>query len=191
MTRPAIFFDRDGTLMEEAHYPKHPAQVHVYPGVPEALTRLRKAGFLIIVVSNQSGIGRGLLTDADYQAVQSEFLRQVGPGLIDASYYCPHAPAAEGTGAPCDCRKPATGMVLRAAREHSIDLAASYFVGDRPADIECGRRAGMRSILVRTGYGAEQTCPADLTVATAVEAAARILTSGSFPGGPNSATLGS
>jgi len=167
---PAVFFDRDGTLMEEAHYPKDPAQVHVYPGVAEALARLRAAGYAIIVISNQSGIGRGLLTDADYQAVQSEFLRQIGPDLIDASYYFPHAPTD-----PCDCRKPATGMVLRATREHSIDLAASFFVGDRQADIECGRRAGMRTILVRTGYGAEQTCPADLTVANAVEAAARIL----------------
>ncbi len=185
MTR-AVFFDRDGTLMAEAHYPKDPAQVHVYPGVPEALTRLRKAGYAIIVISNQSGIGRGLLTEADYQAVHSEFLRQIGPGLIDASYYCPHAPDD-----PCDCRKPAPGMVLRAAREHAIDLAASYFVGDREADIECGRRAGMRSILVRTGYGAEQTCPADLIVADAVEAADAILTSGSFPRGPNSATLAS
>jgi len=94
---PAVFFDRDGTLMEEAHYPKDPDQVHVYPGVAEALARLRAAGYAIIVISNQSGIGRGLLTDADYQAVQSEFLRQIGPNLIDASYYCPHAPTD-----PCD-----------------------------------------------------------------------------------------
>ncbi len=172
---PAVFFDRDGALMEEVHYCKDPALVRVYPGVPEALARLRTAGFRIFVISNQSGIGRGLMTDAEYQAVQAEFLRQIGPNLIDASYYCPHAPDAA-----CDCRKPATGMVLRAAREHEIDLAASVFVGDREADVECGRRAGMRSILVRTGYGAQQTCTADLICDNAVAAADAILTSGSF-----------
>jgi len=125
------------------------------------------------------------MTDAEYQAVQSELLRQIGPGLIDASYYCPHAPDTA-----CDCRKPDPAMVLRAAGEHAIDLAASFFVGDREADVECGRRAGMRSILVRTGYGAQQTCSADLIVANAVDAVNAILTSGNFPAGPNSATLG-
>ena len=169
-SRPAIFFDRDGTLMEEVHYCKDPALVRVYPGVPQALAKLKAAGFAIIVISNQSGIGRGLMTDAEYQAVQAEFLRQIGPGLVDATYYCPHAPDTA-----CDCRKPATGMVLRAAGEHAIDLAASYFVGDREADVECGRRAGTRSILVRTGYGAEQTCSADFVCANAVAAIEYIL----------------
>ena len=160
--------------MEEVHYCKDPALVRVYPGVPQALTRLKTAGYVIIVISNQSGIGRGLMTDAEYQSVQSEFLRQIGAdfeaGLIDAAYYCPHAPDTA-----CDCRKPATGMVFRAAHEHSIDLAASYFIGDREADVECGRRAGMRSILVRTGYGAEQTCPADFLCADVLAAIDSIL----------------
>jgi D-glycero-D-manno-heptose 1,7-bisphosphate phosphatase len=166
----AVFFDRDGTLMHEAHYPKDPAQVHVFPGVPDALRRLRAAGYLIIVISNQSGIGRGLLTLDDYHAVHAEFLRQVGPGLIDATYFCPHDPAES-----CDCRKPQPAMVLQAAREHSIDLAASWFVGDREADMECGRRAGTRTILVHTGYGAGQTCAADYICAGAVAAAEVIL----------------
>lgn len=160
--------------MEEVHYCKDPALVRVYPGVPQALTRLKAPGYAIIVISNQSGIGRGLMTDAEYQSVQSEFLRQIGAdfgaGLIDASYYCPHAPDTA-----CACRKPATGMVLRAAHEHSIDLAASYFIGDREADVECGRRAGMRSILVRTGYGAEQTCTADFVCADVLAAIDSIL----------------
>jgi D-glycero-D-manno-heptose 1,7-bisphosphate phosphatase len=169
---PAIFFDRDGTLMEEVHYCKDPALVRVYPGVPDALRRLRTVGFGIFVISNQSGIGRGLMTDAEYQTVQAEFLRQIGPGLIDASYYCPDAP-----GQPSECRKPEPGMVLRAAREHPIDLPASFFVGDREADVECGRRAGIRSILVRTGYGAEQTCTADFVCADALAATEWILTS--------------
>jgi D-glycero-D-manno-heptose 1,7-bisphosphate phosphatase len=169
--KPAIFFDRDGTLMEEVHYCKDPALVRVYPGIPDALRRLRAAGFGIFVISNQSGIGRGLMTLADYLAVQDEFLRQIGPGLIDATYYCPHSPDQV-----CDCRKPEPGMVLRAAREHSLDLPASFFVGDRQADVECGRRAGTRCILVRTGYGADQTCTADGVCADALAAIDWILT---------------
>jgi D-glycero-D-manno-heptose 1,7-bisphosphate phosphatase len=175
----AVFFDRDGTLMHEAHYPKHPDQVRVYPGVTEALRRLRDAGFAIFVISNQSGIGRGFMTLEQCQAVQAEFLRQIGPGLIDATYFCPHAPTD-----PCDCRKPNPAMVLRAAREHAIDLPGSYFVGDREADIECGRRAGTRSILVRTGYGIEQTCAADYTCPDAIAAADLILTFGNLPPAP-------
>ena len=166
----AVFFDRDGTLMEEVHYCGDPAKVRVYAGVPDGLARLQRAGFGLFVISNQSGIGRGIITDQQYQAVQAEFLRQIGPGLIAASYYCPDAP-----GVPSACRKPEPGMVLRAAAEYEIDLAASFFVGDREADIECGRRAGTRTLLVRTGYGAEQTCAADWICADAVEAIAAIL----------------
>ena len=169
--RPAIFFDRDGTLMGDAHYCADPALVRVFPGVPEALRRLKSAGFLVIIVTNQSGIGRGLLTEDQYRAVQAEFLRQAGGDSIDASYYCPDAP-----GVPSKCRKPEPGMVLAAATEYRIDLAASYFVGDKAIDIECGRRAGTRTILVLTGYGAQQTCDADFTCRDAIEAAGRILT---------------
>jgi D-glycero-D-manno-heptose 1,7-bisphosphate phosphatase len=168
--RRAVFFDRDGTLMEDAHYCGDPALVKVFPGVPEALHRLKEAGFGVFIITNQSGIGRGLITEAQYRTVQEEFLRQAGRDWIDASYYCPDAP-----GVPSECRKPEPGMVLTAAAEHHIDLAASYFVGDKCADIECGRRAGTRTILVLTGYGAEQRCTADLTCRDAVEAAERIL----------------
>jgi len=168
--RRAVFFDRDGTLMEDTHYCGDPALVRVFPCVPPALARLRAAGFAIIIVTNQSGIGRGLITEAQYRAVQEAFLRQVGPDLIDGSYYCPDAP-----GAPSDCRKPETGMVRQAAAEHTIELGASYFVGDKVADIECGRRAGMRTILVLTGYGREQSCAADWTCEDAVDAVGRIL----------------
>jgi D-glycero-D-manno-heptose 1,7-bisphosphate phosphatase len=166
----AVFFDRDGTLMEEVHYCRDPAKVRVYPGVFEALGRLKCAGFGVFVVTNQSGIGRGLFTEEQYRAVQAEFLRQVGAGLVDGSYYCPDAPPA-----PSVCRKPEPGMVLRAAAEHGIELGVSFFVGDREADIECGRRAGTRTILVRTGYGAGQTCAADWVCEGAVEAVEVIL----------------
>jgi len=162
----AVFFDRDGTLMEEVHYCGDPGLVRVFPGVPEALRRLRAAGFATFIVTNQSGIGRGLITEEQYQAVQAEFLRQVGPGLIDRTYYCADLP---GTSSPR--RKPAPGMLLEAAADYGIDLAQSWVVGDKSADIECGRRAGTGTILVLTGYGRQQTCQPDFTCQDAVEAA--------------------
>jgi D-glycero-D-manno-heptose 1,7-bisphosphate phosphatase len=168
--RRAVFFDRDGTLMEDAHYCGDPAMVKVFPGVPEALRRLRRAGFGVFIVTNQSGIGRGLITEAQYRAVEEEFLRQAGRDSVDASYYCPDAP-----GVPSKCRKPEPGMVLQAAEAHHIDLSGSYFVGDKSADIECGRRAGTRTVLVLTGYGRDQKCAADLTCRDAVEAVETIL----------------
>ena len=168
--RRAVFFDRDGTLMEDAHYCGDPALVRVFSGVPEALHRLKEAGFGVFIITNQSGIGRGLITEAQYRAVHEEFLRQAGRDSIDATYYCPDAP-----GLPSQCRKPEPGMVLTAAAEHHIELAASYFVGDKCADLECGRRAGTRTVLVLTGYGSEQRCAADLICNDAVEAVETIL----------------
>jgi D-glycero-D-manno-heptose 1,7-bisphosphate phosphatase len=168
--RRAVFFDRDGTLMEDAHYCGDPTLVKVFPGVPGALRSLKEAGFGVFIITNQSGIGRGLITEAQYRAVQEEFLRQAGGDSVDASYYCPDAP-----GVPSNCRKPEPGMVLAAAAAHQIDLGASYFVGDKSADVECGRRAGTRTVLVLTGYGAKQDCTADLVCRDAVEAAQRIL----------------
>jgi histidinol-phosphate phosphatase family protein len=166
----AVFLDRDGTLMEDTHYCGDPAKVRVYPGVPEALRKLREAGFRLFIITNQSGIGRGLITEAQYRAVQQELFLRIGPELIEASYFCPDAP-----GASSGRRKPEPGMVLEAAAEHGLDLASSYFVGDKSDDIECGRRAGTRTILVRTGYGAEQRCAPDYTAADFPEAAAWIL----------------
>jgi D-glycero-D-manno-heptose 1,7-bisphosphate phosphatase len=166
----AVFLDRDGTLMEEVYYCRDPAKVKLYPGVPEALARLKAAGFRTFIVTNQSGIGRGMITEADYRAVQEELLRQIGEGRIDASYFCPDAP-----GAPSSRRKPEPGMVREAAADFDIDLAGSYFIGDKAADVECGRRAGMRTILVLTGYGAEQKCVADFRAADVVQAVEIVL----------------
>jgi D-glycero-D-manno-heptose 1,7-bisphosphate phosphatase len=168
--RRAVFFDRDGTLMEDVHYCGDPAKVKVYPGVSDALRRLKEAGFATVIVSNQSGIGRGWITQDQYRAVEREFLRQAGAGLIDASYFCPDAPDA-----PSTCRKPAPGMLLNAARDLGLDLARSFLVGDKSDDIECGRRAGARTILVLTGYGAQQNCQPDFTAADAVAAVSLIL----------------
>lgn len=166
----AVFFDRDGTLMEEAHYCADPSKVHVFPGVPEALRRLKAAGFLNIVITNQSGIGRGLITEEQYAAVQAEFLRQIGTGLIDAVYYCPDAPDVQSSR-----RKPAPGMVLEAAADFDVDLVESFFIGDKAADIECGRRAGTRTVLVLTGYGAGQRSTPDFTARTIDQAISFVL----------------
>ena len=168
--RRAVFFDRDGTLMEEVQYCSDPANVHVYPGVPEALRKLRAAGFAIFVITNQAGIGRGLFTETQYHAVQDEFLRQAGEELIDATYFC-----ADPPGVMSSRRKPEPGMVLEAAAEHSIDLTQSFFIGDKSVDVECGRRAGTRTIQVLTGYGASQPSQADYVAPDVVEAIRLVL----------------
>jgi D-glycero-D-manno-heptose 1,7-bisphosphate phosphatase len=171
MSRPrAVFFDRDGTLMEEVHYCGDPARVRVFPGVPEALRKLKEAGFRTFVITNQSGIARGLITEAQYRAVQEELLRQIGTGLIDATYFCADPPAV-----PSARRKPEPGMVLEAAAAYDIDLERSYFIGDKSADIECGQRAGTRTILVLTGYGAEQNSRPDFTAADIAKAVQIVL----------------
>ncbi len=145
---PAVFIDRDGTLMRDVDYCGNPADVEVFEGAGEALRQLKKRGYKIVVITNQSGIGRGYYDERSYRAVAAEVDRQLGPGVIDATYFCPHAPNQ-----PCDCRKPAPGMVRQAAQDHQIDLGRSYFMGDKDSDIECGRRAGTKTILVETGYG--------------------------------------
>jgi D-glycero-D-manno-heptose 1,7-bisphosphate phosphatase len=152
----AVFLDRDGTLMEEVHYCGDPALVKVYPGVSEALRRIKAAGFLTFIITNQSGIGRGLITLEQYQAVQQEVLRQIGDKLIDGTYYCPEPPEV-----PSPRRKPEPGMVLEAAADFDLDLARSVFIGDKAIDIACGARAGTRTILVLSGYGREQKCTPD------------------------------
>lgn len=156
--RRAVFLDRDGTLNEEKDYLHRVAELVLLPGVPEALSRLRRAGFLLIVVTNQSGVARGFFDERAVARLHRHLQRELqrrGAG-IDGFYYCPHHPT-EGV-APyrlaCDCRKGAPGMLLQAAVEHGIDLAGSFMVGDKRADIEAGLAAGCRPILVRTGYGA-------------------------------------
>jgi D-glycero-D-manno-heptose 1,7-bisphosphate phosphatase len=166
----AVFFDRDGTLMEEVHYCGDPARVRVFPGVPEALRKLKEAGFRTFVITNQSGVGRGLITEGQYHAVQAELLRQIGAGVIDATYFCADPPAV-----PSTRRKPEPGMVWEAAAAYDIDLARSYFIGDKSADIECGQRAGTRTILVLTGYGAEQDSHPDFTAHDIAEAVQIVL----------------
>jgi histidinol-phosphate phosphatase family protein len=138
MTRRALFVDRDGTLIADAGYPRDPALVEPLPGAIEALRELQ-AHFALVIISNQSGIGRGLITEAEARTVHDrviEVFARAGVGFA-GSYYCPHAPEAS-----CPCRKPAPGLLIDAARELGLDLATSVMVGDKPSDIAAGRAAG-------------------------------------------------
>jgi D-glycero-D-manno-heptose 1,7-bisphosphate phosphatase len=167
--RPAVFLDRDGTLIEDVGYLSKPEQIRLLPGVPEALRKLREAGFLLIVTTNQSAIARGWLTEGKLHAVHESLnsrLRRVGAQL-DAFYYCPHLPDGqiEQYAQRCDCRKPGDGMLRRAAREWRISLADSYAVGDSRRDVEAGRRAGCFAVLLDREAVAADACARDLAEA--------------------------
>lgn len=142
MSRRAIFLDRDGTLIENLDYLSDPAGVRVLPGVPDALVRLREAGYLLVIATNQSGIGRGFLSREEYEAVNRATLAALGVGF-DGIYVCPHAPEEN-----CSCRKPAPGLLLRAAAELDVELSGSYMIGDRESDVGAGLNAGCRAILL-------------------------------------------
>ena len=164
--RKAVFLDRDGTVIEERNYLSGPEQVRLIDGAAEAVRALSEAGYLIVLVSNQSGVARGYFTEEDVQAVNRRVCSEIekrGAGL-DAVYYCPHyekGSVAEYAVA-CGCRKPKAGMGIRAAAEHDIDLSESYMIGDKPSDIEFGRNCGMRNaFLVSTGHGAGQETGGD------------------------------
>ena len=148
--RPAVFLDRDGTIAEEVGYLNHASRFRMFPFAGEAIRRLNEAGLAVIVVTNQSGVGRGYFPESLVHAVNELMTQQlaVAGAKLDAIYYCPHTSAEK-----CACRKPNTGMLDRAAREHSLDLRRSFVVGDRYGDVELARNAGARSVLVRTGYG--------------------------------------
>ena len=157
MSKPAIFIDRDGTLNVEKNYLHLWQDWEWIPGAVEAIKHFNAAGYLVIVTSNQAGVARGLYSEADIDALHHQVdadLQRQG-GRIDAYYYCPHHPE-HGAVRDCDCRKPEPGMLLQAAREHEIDLASSYMIGDKVSDVEAGLNAGVIPILVETGYGAEE-----------------------------------
>lgn len=178
--RPAAFLDRDGTILVETNYLADPASAELIPGAAAALRRLQDAGFALVVVTNQSGIARGLYGERDYRLVDEHMrglLRARGVE-IDASYHCPHHP--DYTGA-CDCRKPAPGLFLRAIRDLDLDAGRSWLIGDRLRDLEPAATLGARAILVRTGYGREEegSTPEGLVVVEDLAAAAdHLLSSG-------------
>ena len=151
--KPAAFLDRDGTIIFDKNYLSSPEQVKLYSYAPESIKKLREAGFKIIVVTNQSGIGRGMFTEKDYAKVNKKFLSLLKEhGVkVDAGYYCPHTDDDK-----CNCRKPSPGMVIKAAKEHNIDLERSYTVGDSIRDYILGFNTGGKGILVLTGHGKKQ-----------------------------------
>lgn len=155
--KPALFLDRDGTVIREVHYIRDPRHVELLPGAAEAIARSRRAGLACVLVSNQAAVGRGLATLDDVAAVQAEVERQLrmAGGDIDGWYFCPVAPTTtDRTAIDHPDRKPAPGMLLRAARELALDLSRSWIVGDMISDLLAGQRAGCAgSILVRTGHG--------------------------------------
>ncbi|WP_165073809.1 D-glycero-alpha-D-manno-heptose-1,7-bisphosphate 7-phosphatase [Paludisphaera rhizosphaerae] len=149
--RPAVFLDRDDTLIADVPYLSDPAGVRILPGAAKALTALRRAGFALVLATNQSAVGRGMITEARLQEIHDELERRLavdGAGL-DAIYHCPHAPrSTDRTTIEHPDRKPAPGMLLRAAEELRLNLAASWMVGDLISDVLAGLNAGCRSILV-------------------------------------------
>jgi len=150
---PTLFLDRDGVVIVEKDYLRDPGQVELFPGVTEALRRARDAGFLLIGVSNQSGLGRGQFTLADLDAVMTRLDALLGAAGVplDAFFYCPHAPQ-DG----CACRKPAPGLLAEAARHLAWDPARSWVIGDKISDVDLALGVGLRACLVRTGYGSQQ-----------------------------------
>lgn len=174
--RRAVFVDRDGTIIREHGYLADPARVELLPGAVEGLTALQSAGCALVIVTNQSGIARGYFGEEAYRQVEQEVVTRLAEQGVTvlASYFCPHHPDFTG---PCDCRKPATGLIERAAREHRLSLAGSALVGDRLRDIEAARMLGGIGVLVRTGYGKREALRAgpDVVVVDDLTAAARAI----------------
>jgi len=157
VSRPAAFIDRDGTLTEEVGYVNHPKRLHLLPRSAEAIRRLNAADIPAVVVTNQAGVARGYFSQDVLQATIDALVEQVksAGAHLDGIYVCPHHPT-EGQPpfqARCECRKPKPGLLLRAATELGLDLAASTVIGDRPSDLVTARAVGAKGILVLTGYG--------------------------------------
>ena len=158
--RPAVFLDRDGTINDDVGYLTDLATLHIYPYAADAIRLLRRAGFAIIVVTNQGGIARGLMTEAFVRETHRRMaarLERAG-AIIDDWFYCPHHPESvvPGLSTPCDCRKPGVALPLEAAARHGLALQQSWVIGDHWRDVQMGHAAGMRAVLLRTGHGLDQ-----------------------------------
>jgi len=194
--RPAVFMDRDGTLAHEVGYVNHISRFRLYPWAVDSVRLLNRAGVLAVVVTNQAGVARGYFPESLIAEVHAQMnaSMEAGGARLDGVYYCPHHPSA---GEPpyrqdCSCRKPRPGLVQRAAQELGIDLARSWVVGDRHADVELARNVGARACLVKTGYGQGELLwhapawpqPPDVVGEHLLEAVERILAEGEGPGSP-------
>ena len=157
--RPAVFLDRDGTLVDDPGFLRDPSAVRLLPGAAAAVARLNASGWVVLVITNQSGIAQGFIAPEEYEAVERRVHELVasGGGRIDGTFHCPHHPSVGG---PCDCRKPGTLLYRQAAAENGVDLGASWGVGDRLSDLVPVRQLGGRGLLVRTGTGGEHEASA-------------------------------
>ena len=157
MKRPAIFIDRDGTINEQMGYINHLSRFHIFPGVPEAIKLLNKNNYLVIVVTNQSGVARGYFPPELVEEIHTHMKASLKnkSAKIDAIFYCPHYPRSKHKeyAIECDCRKPQTGMIKKALDKFDIDLTKSYMIGDHYTDLEFAHNGNIKSIMVKTGYG--------------------------------------
>lgn len=200
MANKAVFLDRDNTLIGDPGYLNDPDAVKLLPGVDLALKSLAHAGYKLVVVTNQAGIARGLITESALEMIHTELRRQLGEKDVhlDALYYCPYHPegTVEGYVIDSDMRKPKPGMLLQGARELDIDLSQSWMVGDSPRDVGAGQRAGCRTIRVRlpsqkgSPDGEDEDVQADFTVRNLVDASRVILRENSDPDGAGPAARG-
>jgi D-glycero-D-manno-heptose 1,7-bisphosphate phosphatase len=157
MGQRAVFIDRDGTLIEEAGYLNRLDRLTFFPFTVDAVRQLNRGGFTVLVITNQSGIARGIVSE-DFVAAAHRYISErleAGGAHADGFYYCPHHPdgIVEALRVACDCRKPKPGLLRRAAEDLDLDLSRSFTIGDRWQDVEAGLAAGTRNVLVRTGYG--------------------------------------
>ena len=155
----AVFLDRDGTINVEKGYVHKAEEFELIQGVPEALRLLRENGFILVVITNQSGVARGYYPMEAVHRLHRHMDQELARrgAAVDAYYVCPHHPDGDVReyAKVCECRKPMAGMLMEAARDHSINLASSYMIGDKPSDIEAGLKAGCRSLCVASGHGAD------------------------------------
>ena len=153
----AVFLDRDGTMIEDVGYLDRLERLKLFPFTVDAVRLLNRAGFKVVVVTSQNGVATGMLTEDFLETAHTHLsgVLQAGGAKVEGYYYCPHSPHAsvERYRVDCECRKPKPGMILAAARDHGLDLGASYLVGDRWRDVEMGTAAGTKALLVQTGYG--------------------------------------
>lgn len=164
MTRPAVFLDRDGTIIEECGYLQRLDRMKIFPWTPDALRLLKRAGFTIIVITNQAAVGRGIIEESFVSEVHRELDARLSGtgGSIDGYYYCPHFAESriERYRQVCSCRKPGPGMIQQACRELGLDPSQSFMVGDRWSDVQSGKAAGTRAVFVRSGpMAAEADAP--------------------------------
>jgi len=185
-TRKAVFIDRDGTLNEDIGYVSRPEELFLYPCSAEAVRLVNASGLLAIVITNQSGIARGMYTEKMLDDIHSRMIQELSRqgARIDAVYYCPHHPVIgnQHYRLDCDCRKPQPGLLRAAARDHGIDLARSFVIGDKSSDIKLAESTGARAALVLTGYGRETLahperwpCTPDIVAENVLEAVKQVV----------------